>query len=136
MPPKNPPTIPPTNFPIAVPTPCNKSPPSPISHFRPGSCANAPTAARTRAISAITTPMPRTPAIAPGISPATAESASIIAESKPIPTMPSKRTLVSIPFKASTTPLKNAPIRFTAALINSGSLAAIALMTPIRKSIR
>ena len=115
IPPIIPPTIPPINLPIAVPMPSSSSPPSFISQLSPGICASAPIAARTNAISAITAPTPKTPIIAPGTNDATALRAIIIADNKPIPTIPFSRTFVSIPLRASAIPEKNAIRTSTAA---------------------
>ena len=59
-----------------------------MNHSNPGICAIMPTAASTRASSAITAPIPRTPSMAPGIKAETTARAAIIAVNKPIPVIP------------------------------------------------
>ena len=112
--------------------PSSNFPPSPISQDSPGICANAPIAASTSASSAITTPIPNTPAIAPGTKEATALNANIIAESRPMPAMPFTSVSTSIPLSASTMPEKNAIRTSMATLISSGRFFAIPSNTLIR----
>src|SRR5574344_1198393 len=131
-PPINPPTIPPMNEPIAFPIPFINSAPSFTNQVNPGICANAPIAAKTSANSAITTPIPRTPIIAAGVRSATAARAIIIADNRPIPAIPFTRTSTLIPFRASTTPEKNAIMTSTTDFIRPGKFLA----TPSRTLIK
>ena len=100
----NPLAMPPKNLPIAVPIVCRKLPPSLINQLKPGICAKAPTDAKTNASSAITTPMPKTPTIAPGMRLAIADKANINALNKPIPASPFARPVKSRPPNESIIP--------------------------------
>ena len=115
-----PPAIPPTNCPIDFPIFSSRFPPSPISHSKPGNCAKAPIEVKTNANSVIIAPRPSTPIIAPGIAPATADNAKVNAVNKPTAMIALNMFSVSIPFKASITPLKNAPTKFMNAFMSSG----------------